>query len=84
MFVNLDTFVGFGGASSCILILYLQHSLLGSTSRAKQEAQRCIIKTGQTGNNGQPVEKTEVPAYYQDYLQQKRQGKEKDDIEIIK
>lgn len=77
MFVNLNTFVGFGGASSCIITLYLQHSLPGSTSRVKQEAQRCIVKTGQTGNNGQPVEETEVPTHYQNHLQQRRQDREK-------
>lgn len=66
--LNLRTFGGFGGASSCFLVLDLQYRPLGSASGAKQEAQRCVIKTGQTGNNGQPVEETEVSTHNQNHL----------------
>lgn len=73
---SLTTFAEFRGVSSCILMLYLEHCLLGSPSRVKQEAQWCVVKTGQTGNDGQPVKETEVPTDYQNHLLQKRQQRE--------
>lgn len=68
----MHTFGRCWGASSYILTLYLQHCLLGSSPRAKQEAQRCIVKAGQTGNDGEPVQKAKVPAHYQNHLQPKK------------
>lgn len=72
-FSESNTFGGFWGASSCVLILYLQYCLLSSPTRTKQKAEGCIVKKGQTGNNCQPVEETEVPTHYQNHLQHKRQ-----------
>lgn len=75
---SLNTFGGAGGASSCIFTLYLQHCLLGSPARAEQEAEGCVVKARKAGNNGEPVEETEVPAHYQNHLQeQKTKNKEK-------
>lgn len=68
----MNTFGGFGGVSCCSLMLDLKNFLRGSTSGPKQKAQRCIIKTGQAGNNGQPVQETEIPAHYQNHLSRKR------------
>lgn len=70
----MHTFGRCWGASSYILTLYLQHCFLGSSPRAKQEAQRCIVKAGQTGNDGEPVQKAKVPAHYQNHLQPKIMG----------
>lgn len=70
----MHTFGRCWGASSYILTLYLQHCFLGSSPRAKQEAQRCIVKAGQTRNDGEPVQKAKVPAHYQNHLQPKIMG----------
>lgn len=69
-----NTFGGFGGLSCCSLMLDLKNFLPGSPSGPKQKAQWRIIKTGQAGNNGQPVKETEVPAHYQSHLLRKRKG----------
>lgn len=68
----MNTFGGFGGVSCCSLMLDLKNFLPGSASGPKQKAQRCIIETGQAGNNGQPVKETEIPAHYQNHLSRKR------------
>lgn len=68
----MNTCGGFGGVSCCSLMLDLKNFLPGSASGRKQKAQRCIIETGQAGNNGQPVKKTEIPARYQNHLSRKR------------
>lgn len=71
---QLTTFAGFRGTSSSILTLYLKHRLFGTPSRVKQEAQRGVIETGQTGDNGQPVKEAEVSTDDQNHLRQKIQG----------
>lgn len=70
----MNTFGGFGGLSCSILMLEVKNFLPGSPSGPKQEAQRCVIETGQAGNNGQPVKETEVPTHYQNYLMMIRKG----------
>lgn len=70
----MNTFGGFGGLSCSILTLEVQNFPPGSPSGPKQEAQRRVVKTGQAGNNGQPVKETEVPTPYENHLLVKRKG----------
>lgn len=69
---SMNTFGGCGGVSCSVFMLDLQDVHLGSASGPEQDAQGGIVETGQTGNNGQPVQEAEVPAHYQDHLVRKR------------
>lgn len=70
----MKTFGGFGGLSCSILSLEVKNLLPGSPSGSKQEAQRGVVETGQAGNNGQPVQETEVPTHDQNHLLMNRRG----------
>lgn len=70
--LSMNTFGGFGGLYCSILMLEVKNFLPGSPSGPKQEAQRGVVETGQAGNNGQPVQETEVPTHYQNHLLMKR------------
>lgn len=66
---------GFGGPSCCLLSLEVQYGLLGPSARREQESQRGIVKTGQTGNYGQPIEEAQVPTHYQSHLEEGGEGR---------